>query len=202
MSDTVPVPEKKKFNAVKAAMIFFIVFDSLVFYGSYLNHRNVYLPVSLTAPAPDFMWKSFDGSTHQLKELSGHVVVLHFWASWCPPCREEFPKMLKAATDNPDMRFIAISSDADAQKAQNFITMSPATSGITPPSNVLYAWDPTKAITYDLFLTNSYPESIVIDATQRMRRKYPAPVDWDSKEVRDYLAAVKAGKFDDAGTKP
>jgi peroxiredoxin len=47
-------------------------------------------------PAPDFNLKGEDGKNYRLSDYRGKVVVLNFWATWCPPCREEMPSMERA----------------------------------------------------------------------------------------------------------
>lgn len=46
-------------------------------------------------PAPDFSLPDIDGKIHKLSDYSGKVVLLNFWATWCPPCRRELPSMEK-----------------------------------------------------------------------------------------------------------
>src|SRR5258708_2108221 len=105
-----------KRNVILITLAFFVLLDSLVFYASYRNARAHIDPVSLTAPAPLFNWKDFNDKNHKLSDLSGRVVVVHFWATWCVPCREEFPKLLKAANQHPEITFVAVSGDTELDK--------------------------------------------------------------------------------------
>lgn len=66
--------------------------------------------------APDFTLTSFDGETITLSDLRGQVVIINFWASWCPPCREEAPYLEATWRKYKDQGVVFIGVDyADAE---------------------------------------------------------------------------------------
>lgn len=52
--------------------------------------------VRIGAPAPEIDLPSLAGGRVQLSKLRGHPIVVSFWSTWCPPCRDEFPELIKA----------------------------------------------------------------------------------------------------------
>ena len=68
--------------------------------------------VKVGDPAPDFSVALFDGSHLTLSELRGKVVLLNFWATWCPPCRQELTRVQKDLIDRfagRDFLFLPVS---------------------------------------------------------------------------------------------
>ncbi|MCW8919780.1 MAG: TlpA family protein disulfide reductase [Gammaproteobacteria bacterium] len=53
-------------------------------------------PVEALPLAPDFTLRDADGESYRLSALRGQPVIVNFWATWCPPCREEMPSMQRA----------------------------------------------------------------------------------------------------------
>lgn len=71
-------------------------------------------PVPLEGPAaPPFSLERLQGGTVTLSELRGKIVVIDFWATWCPPCREEMPWLVEMAKryESRGVVFVAISED-------------------------------------------------------------------------------------------
>ncbi|HEU5288125.1 MAG TPA: TlpA disulfide reductase family protein [Candidatus Limnocylindria bacterium] len=74
----------------------------------------------ISGVAPDFEWNAPSGKTQKLSDLRGRVVVLTFWATWCEPCRREFPAMQRVAAST-DAVFIAVDLLEDGSKVRSFM---------------------------------------------------------------------------------
>lgn len=118
--------------------------------------------------APDFEVTTFTGEPLQLSELSGKIVVLNFWASWCPPCRNETP-LLEAAQDNLGDDVVLVGMDIwDAEgDARDFLEQY----GVT--YIVGHDDDGSVAIDYGV---SGVPETFVIDVEGRVVARLPGEV--------------------------
>ncbi len=72
-------------------------------------------------PLADISWQDSEDKTHSLADTNGKHRILHFWAAWCIPCREEMPKMLDWKKDNSDIVVIPLSMDQRMAQAKFFI---------------------------------------------------------------------------------
>lgn len=65
--------------------------------------------------APDFKLQTMDGKTFNLADHKGKVIVLNFWATWCPPCRQEIPDFNKLQKElgNQGLQIVGISLDQE-----------------------------------------------------------------------------------------
>src|SRR5258705_11332908 len=79
-------------------------------------------PQMVGQPAPEFTVKDSERSV-ALRDLRGKVVVLNFWATWCPPCIEEMPSLvaMQQRLKAKGVEVFAVSVDADQGAYQNFL---------------------------------------------------------------------------------
>ena len=87
-----------------------------------LARQNATQPTS--GRAPDFQLKLFDGGEIRLSDLRGRVVLVNFWASWCPPCRDEAPDLqaLHEVYGDEGLTVLGVNIlESSRQKALDFI---------------------------------------------------------------------------------
>jgi thiol-disulfide isomerase/thioredoxin len=73
--------------------------------------------------APDFTLQDMDGETFTLSSKRGNWVFLHFWASWCGPCRKEMPEIQKLTTvfDDSDFSIVMVNTSEDEDTVFSFL---------------------------------------------------------------------------------
>jgi peroxiredoxin len=74
------------------------------------------------APAPDFELFSLEGSSKHLSDFAGHPILINYWATWCPPCREELP-LIQDRLDrySPDLVVLTINAGEEIETVRNYI---------------------------------------------------------------------------------
>ena len=85
--------------------------------------RNEAIGLEVGDRPPPFSARDLDGTRHALTGYQGSVLVLHFWASWCPYCRGEIPKITALHTQwrSRGVQVLTISTDRDAEQLRRFV---------------------------------------------------------------------------------
>jgi cytochrome c biogenesis protein CcmG, thiol:disulfide interchange protein DsbE len=139
-------------------------------------------PPRIGSSAPDFTLQDSQNKV-TLSQLRGQIVVLNFWATWCPPCIEEMPSLVEMQRRMKDkgITVVAVSIDEDESAYQKFVKEHAA--------NLLTVRDPAQK-TPTLYGTHGWPETFIIDRGGVMRRKFIGPVDWTDSEVMSFLTKL------------
>ncbi len=147
-------------------------------------------PSSIGTPAPDFTIKDSDRSV-TLSQFRGKIVVLNFWATWCPPCVDEMPSLeqLQKKLQGTDVTILAVSVDDDADDYHKFLkdhnidlltvreTGQKTNTGVIAPVSSRYG-------------TFKVPETYIIDRHGVIRRKFIGEVNWGQPEIMEYLSRL------------
>jgi thiol-disulfide isomerase/thioredoxin len=140
--------------------------------------------VAKQPPAPEVAFHDTRGRLHRLSDYRGKVVLLNFWATWCPPCVHEMPSMdrLQESLHGEDFAIMAVNMAEEPQTVRTFLKRDVHVSfPVLLDSKGLALKD------YEVFV---YPTSYIIDKQGRIRSAMYGAIDWDTDEVRARLRAL------------
>jgi peroxiredoxin len=134
------------------------------------------------AAAPDFTLDDLQGNPVTLSGLRGKVVVLNFWASWCPPCRVEMPSMerLNEVFGSRDFALLAVNVEQDAAAVRAFLKENPHSFAVL--------LDP-QGKAQQLYGVYRFPETFLIDKSGRVVEHYLGARDYSAV---DFLKKIDA----------
>jgi thiol-disulfide isomerase/thioredoxin len=120
----------------------------------------------------------------KLSSLKGKVVLLNFWATWCPPCREEIPSMMKLNSAMAGKPFQMVSVSIDEGGVPE-ISAFFKESGFSLPTYT----DPDGAAVKTYGITG-VPESFIIDKNGILVKRVIGPLAWDSPETITFIEGL------------
>lgn len=134
----------------------------------------------------DFGIKTLDGKPIHIRDLRGKIVIVNFWATWCPPCVTEFPILISLAEKSKGrVVLLALSSDKTELDIQRFIAQQESNGVNMKAEGIFLALDPERKITRDVFKVTSYPESLIVGPDGKIMRHIIGGTDWDLPDVQD-----------------
>jgi peroxiredoxin len=143
-------------------------------------HDNV---VKAGDRAPDFSIKTDNGRTVTAHDFGGRLLILNFWASWCPPCVSEAPSLnqLQRALGPQGVVVLGVSEDKDPQAYKDFLTKFNV--------SFLTARDPTQD-TKSRYGTIQIPETYLIDHNGKVVEKVVSDTDWSSDRMIEHVKSL------------
>ncbi len=140
-------------------------------------------PVVVGEPAPDFTLPSLAQDSIALSDYRRQVVILNFWATWCPPCVEETPSLEKFSAEMRKLHVavIGVSVDQDEAALKKFA----ADYHLSFP----IARDPNQALA-SRYGTSIFPETYILDRNGRVAEKIIGAIDWQDLRIVSFVQTL------------
>jgi thiol-disulfide isomerase/thioredoxin len=134
-------------------------------------------------PLPAFSLPALDGGRIDSESLSGKVLLLNFWATWCGPCKEEMPSLESLRTQFPpdQLQILAVTTDIRPQDIKAFWNQL----GLHFP--VLL--DEQEELTQALIVRN-LPTTILVDTRGKIEGRVMGPREWDNQDAIAFVRSL------------
>jgi cytochrome c biogenesis protein CcmG, thiol:disulfide interchange protein DsbE len=133
--------------------------------------------------APTFSITADDGQVYTQSKYRGKVLILNFWATWCPPCREELPSLdaLQRALGPKGLVVLAVSVDKDEKQYRDFLAANKVA--------MTTARNPTQEINRE-YGTVQFPESYIIDQNGKVVEKIVSSTNWMDERMVSHVQSL------------
>jgi thiol-disulfide isomerase/thioredoxin len=133
-----------------------------------------------------YQFVDIDGTSFSDSSFFGKVVVYNLWASWCAPCLEEFPSLIKMIEKlEGKVMLVAASQDDNEIELKKFISAFPDLRS----KDIVIFHDKSKFF-LKKFGTDRLPESFVVSKDGKVIKKIIGTIDWNTEDAISYLQAV------------
>ncbi len=143
-------------------------------------HRRQPHAIAIGESAPDFTLPAIGSGSLALKNYRHRVVILNFWATWCPPCVQETPSLASFAERmrKKGVAVIGVSVDRDSAALEKFVAEYHLSFPI--------ARDPDQAVA-SRYGTYQFPETYVLDRNGKVAEKIIGAIDWQDSRVISFV---------------
>lgn len=152
----------------------------VLFWAPLIGKQQAQVPPAVGLEAADFSVETLSGEIIKMSELRGQPVVLNFWATWCPPCKEEMP-LFDAYAKNfaGEVFFLAVDAQEEDAVVQSYVDQSGVSLaiGMDRDGNVA-----------DRYFVHSFPVTFFIDGDGIIRAQHIGQL--NAKLLVKYLAEI------------
>jgi thiol-disulfide isomerase/thioredoxin len=146
-------------------------------------------------PAPDVLFTIENGETQTLEDYRGKVIVLNFWAIWCPPCRDEMPSLAGLQAELGGEHFLVMAMSQDRGGEEDILEFYDK----VDVTNLGVFSDPTQKVARD-FRVRGLPTTYIIDHHGNQVAKLVGGATWDNETALNELRPLVERAAADAGS--
>ncbi len=178
-----PTDHKKAMSLVRICLVMLCLIPLSLSLPSPCRAQQLLSPVPGKPMARNFELPDLDGRAINLSAFKGYIVVINFWATWCPPCRAEIPSMQRAWTilKEKNVVFLAIHVGGNEDQVWSFLTDMDVDFPVLmdTDSRVSRQW-PVVGL----------PTTFVIDPKGKVALRAIGGRKWDDPEILDSILAL------------
>lgn len=161
----------------------FIVFIFITL-SSVTSAEEILTPLPNKPEAPEFLLRDMNEKIKELDDYRGKPIIINFWATWCPPCRDELPSMNRAWWEIKDegIQMLAINIGEDEEAISSFTKNYPIdfTILLDESSEEISNWS-----------IRGLPTTFVLDPQGHVIYRAVGGREWDNKKILDMVRALK-----------